>query len=119
MMERGRERFNIYCATCHGRDGEGNGVVTSRAAEVSPDTWGRPTSLNTEYVRGQPVGRLFNTITNGINRMPGYGAQIPVADRWAIVLYVRALQRSRAAALDDLPPEKRTELGEPSSSLQP
>ena len=106
-MERGRERYNIYCAPCHGLAGEGDGMTHQRAVKRREPGWAQPRSLHVRNVREQPVGRLFHTITHGLNTMPGYAAQIPVADRWAIVLYVRALQRSQHAALDDVPAELR------------
>lgn len=103
LMQRGRQQFNVYCATCHGRAGAGDGVVSQRALRLQQGTWLPPSSLHTEPVRQQPVGKLFGTITNGIRKMPAYASQIAVPDRWAIVLYVRALQRSQAAALEDAP----------------
>jgi mono/diheme cytochrome c family protein len=108
LMRRGQERFNIYCAACHGLVGMGDGMIPQRTtARGKP--W-LPVSLHEVSVRSQPVGQLFNTITNGIRTMPSYASQIPVADRWAIVLYVRALQRSRAATLDDVPAELRDKI---------
>ncbi len=112
LMERGRERFNIHCAVCHGRAGFGNGLVSQRAIELQQGTWVPPTSIHTQYVVEQPVGQLFNTITNGVRKMPAYGHQIPVEDRWAIVLYVRALQRSQQASLEDVPEDIRPTLRE-------
>jgi mono/diheme cytochrome c family protein len=109
-MERGRERFGIYCAPCHGLTGMGNGMVAQRADQVPDKTWVPPTDMTQEHIRLQPVGQLYNTITHGIRNMPAYGAQIKPADRWAIVLYMRALQRTRAAGLEDLTPEERREL---------
>ncbi|MHC4876179.1 MAG: quinol:electron acceptor oxidoreductase subunit ActD [Planctomycetota bacterium] len=103
LMARGRERFNIFCAACHGRGGDGDGIVTVRALELQQGTWVKPISLHDKSVRGQPDGRLFNTITNGVRKMPGYASQIKPADRWAIVLYLRALQRSRTAQPNDVP----------------
>ena len=110
-MARGQERFNIYCATCHGLAGDGDGITSQRALarEDSPG-WVKPLSLHTQGVRDQPVGKIFNTITNGIRTMPAYASQIPPQDRWAIVLYVLALQRSQSAALDDLPADERQTL---------
>jgi len=105
MMKRGRQRYNVYCAPCHGLAGEGDGLVARRAAELQQGTWVPPTSLQSEAVRGQPVGQLFNTISNGVRKMPAYGAQISVPDRWAIVLYLRALQRTQNAKPEDVPPE--------------
>lgn len=110
QMERGRDRYNIYCAPCHGLAGEGDGMTHQRAVTRREPGWVQPRSLHVQNVREQPAGRLFHTITHGLNTMPGYAAQIPVADRWAIVLYVRALQRSQHAALDDVPAELRPAL---------
>ena len=105
LMDRGQERFNVYCAPCHGLVGDGNGMVSIRALERQDPEWATPTSVHASGVRGQPVGQLFNTITNGFGKMPDYAAQIPAEDRWAIVLYVRALQRSQNAGVDDVPEE--------------
>lgn len=114
LIARGRERFDIYCATCHGLVGDGQGMTSLRERErqldeLDPD-WASPTSLHSGSVRGQPVGKLFSTITNGLGKMPAYAAQIPVEDRWAIVLYVRALQRSQNARVEDVPPDVRPQL---------
>lgn len=105
MMKRGRQRYNVYCAPCHGLAGEGDGLVARRAADLQQGTWVPPTSLQSEAVRVQPVGQLYNTISNGVRKMPAYGAQISVPDRWAIVLYLRALQRTQNAKPADVPPE--------------
>jgi mono/diheme cytochrome c family protein len=110
LMQRGQERYDIYCTPCHGMAGYGDGPVAKRADALQEGTWTPPSSYHTDLVRGRPVGHLFNTITNGIRNMPAYGSQIPVADRWAIVLYVRALQRSQAASVADVPAELRRQL---------
>ncbi len=110
LLKRGRERFDIFCSPCHGLDGSGNGIIGKRAEALEEGTWVPPSSLHTDLVRRRPVGHLFHTITNGIRNMPSYGHMIPEADRWAIIAYVRALQRSRNATLDDVPPEKRATL---------
>jgi mono/diheme cytochrome c family protein len=110
LMERGQKRFNIYCATCHGLAGNGDGMIAKRADELAEGTWVPPTGLNTEPVAKQLDGQLFNTITHGIRKMPAYGPMIPVDDRWAIVFYVRALQRSQRAKVTDVPAEKRPAL---------
>lgn len=111
MMRRGQQRYDIFCATCHGLVGEGDGITSQRAlARLDSPGWVKPLSLHAESVREQPVGKIFNTITHGIRTMPGYESQIPPADRWAIVLYVLALQRSQSGSLDDLPPEERQAL---------
>ncbi len=105
LMRRGEERYDIYCAPCHGLAGYGDGPVAKRADALQEGTWTPPSSYHSDLVRGRPVGHIFNTITNGIRNMPAYGPQIAPADRWAIVAYVRALQRSQDARLSDVPPE--------------
>lgn len=110
MMHRGQERFGIYCTPCHGLAGAGDGVVNSRAERLQEGTWTPPSNLASDLVVNRPVGHLYNTITNGIRNMPAYGSQIPPADRWAIVAYVRALQRSQHASVDDVPSELRPSL---------
>ena len=77
--------------------------MTLRALELEQGTWVKPTSLHAEPIRKQPVGQLFNSISNGIRKMPGYANQIPVKDRWAIVAYLRALQRTRTSSSADVP----------------
>lgn len=110
LMERGRERYDIYCSPCHGLAGYGDGMVSKRADVLQEGTWTPPASFHTDLVRGRPSGHLFNTITNGIRNMPAYGPQISVDDRWAIVAYVRALHRSQNAPVEDVPPELRAQL---------
>lgn len=109
LLERGRDRFMIFCAPCHGYDGSGNGPVARRAEELAEGSWVAPLSMNDPLVRSRPDGHIFNTITNGIRTMPAYD-RIPPADRWAIVAYVRALQRAADASIDDVPAEMRSEL---------
>jgi mono/diheme cytochrome c family protein len=103
VMERGRERFNIYCSPCHGRTGLGDGMIVRRGFR-------RPPSFHQDRLRNAPVGQLFDVITNGFGAMPDYAAQIAPADRWAIIAYVRALQLSEHATLADVPTDKRTDL---------
>jgi mono/diheme cytochrome c family protein len=110
VLQRGRERYDIYCSPCHGLAGFGDGMVAKRADELLEGTWTPPTSFHTELLRERPDGHLFNTISNGIRNMPAYGPQIEVEDRWAIVAYVRALQRSQNATVDDVPPDIRAQL---------
>ena len=110
MLRRGQERYGIYCAPCHGLAGYGDGPVSVRADRLREGTWTPPSSFHTELARSRPVGHLYNTIVNGIRTMPAYGAQIPVNDRWAIVAYLRALQRSQHAPLTDVPAELRGQL---------
>lgn len=104
-MKRGQERYNIYCAACHGLGGDGDGLVSRRALELEQGTWIKPTTFHSDNIRNQPIGRVFHSITNGVRKMPKYGDLIPVEDRWAIVLYVRALQQSRHADVKDVPLE--------------
>jgi mono/diheme cytochrome c family protein len=109
-MKRGKERYDVFCAPCHGLAGYGDGIVAKRADRLQEGTWTPPSSLHTDLVRSRPDGQLYNTIANGVRNMPAYGAQIPVADRWAIVAYVRALQRSQNARIADVPADMRPQL---------
>lgn len=118
LLERGRQRFDIYCTACHGYAGEGNGTVNRRALElvtnasgpVNGTVWVPAKNLHDPAITVQPVGQLFNTVTHGIRNMAGYGTQIPTADRWAIVAYVKALQRSFNAQVQDVPPDQRSKV---------
>ena len=97
MLKRGQERFDIYCATCHDRTGAGNGMVVQKG-------YPRPTDLADARIIGERDGHLYDVIANGIRLMPAYGHQLDVEDRWAVVAYVRALQkarRSKATQLSD------------------
>jgi mono/diheme cytochrome c family protein len=105
VMARGQERFNIYCSPCHGRTGNGDGMVVRRG-------YRRPPAYSDERVRTAPIGHVYDVITNGFGAMPDYQAQIPVADRWAIVAYVKALQLSAYAPLEDVPVADRGKLDE-------
>lgn len=96
VLERGRERFDIYCAPCHARTGDGNGMIVQRG-------YRRPPSYHSDRLRNAPLGHFFDVITNGFGAMPDYSAQIAVRDRWAIVAYVRALQLSQNAPANLLP----------------
>jgi len=105
FVERGRQRFGIYCAVCHGDAGYGDGIVNERAmtlmanadGPVQGTAWVQPKSVHAPEVVAQPVGQIFHSISKGIRNMAGYEAQITTEDRWAIVAYVRALQRSQNA----------------------
>jgi len=103
VMARGRERFDIYCSPCHGRTGEGNGMVVRRGFR-------RPPSYAEDRLRDAPIGHFYDVITNGFGAMPDYQTQIPVNDRWAIVAYVKALQLSLYAPLEDVPAADRSKL---------
>ncbi len=110
VMKRGQEQYIIFCSTCHGHDGAGNGMINQRAEQLAEGTWTPPLSYHTQQIRERPDGHLYNTIKNGIRNMPPYGSQISVEDRWAIVAYVRALQRSQNAAIGDVPEEQQNAL---------
>ena len=106
-VRRGQLVFNIYCAACHGVGGFGDGLVAQRAATLKQPTWVQPTNLHDEAPRGRPNGFLYDAITNGVRKMPAYGSQIEVKDRWNVVLYLRALQKSQQATIDDVPEADR------------
>lgn len=110
LLARGRERFGIFCATCHGLTGDGRGPVALRAESLEEGTWTPPSDLHAEPAFTRPPGHLYNTIRAGIRNMPAYGPQIPIPDRWAIVAYVLALRRSQHATEADVPPEYREAL---------
>jgi mono/diheme cytochrome c family protein len=109
-MARGKQRFGIYCTPCHGQAGQGDGMVHKRAEALAQGGWIQPSNMTQEYLRNMPVGELYNTISNGIRNMPAYGPQIPPEDRWAIIMYVRALQKSQAGTLNDVPESERGSL---------
>ncbi len=109
-MNLGKQKFEIYCAACHGVGGDGDGLVARRADELAQGYWLAPTSMHSDAVRKQAVGQVFYTITKGKGKMASYGAVLTPKERWAIVLYVRALQRSRNANLDDVPEDQRGSL---------
>jgi len=98
VMQRGRERYDIFCSPCHGLTGEGDGMVVQRG-------YRRPSSFHIDRLRQAPPGHVFDVITNGFGAMPDYAAQIPVRDRWAITAYIRALHMSPTAAAAAQPPE--------------
>jgi mono/diheme cytochrome c family protein len=106
LLERGRERYNINCSICHGPTAAGDGIVKQ---------YGLATiiSLQDERIRIMADGEVFDTITHGKNTMMGYGHNITVNDRWAIIAYLRALQRGQQATAADVPPEARVELEKP------
>jgi hypothetical protein len=96
VLERGRERFNIYCAPCHARTGDGNGMIVQRG-------YRRPPSYHIDRLRQAPLGHFFDVITNGFGAMPDYSSQISPRDRWAITAYIRVLQFSQNAPANLLP----------------
>jgi mono/diheme cytochrome c family protein len=114
VLARGRERFNIYCAPCHSRLGDGNGVIPSRGFPR------KPPSYHSERLRKVPLGYFFDVMSNGFGIMPDYASQIPPRDRWCIVAYIRALQLSQGATPSDVPvgqkvPSEPPNFGEPGS----
>ncbi len=110
LLQRGRQMYGAYCASCHGHDGYGQGAVNQRAIELKEPGWVHAASLHDDAVRVQPDGYLFGAITHGVRTMPPHGSMIRRDDRWAIVAYVRALQLSQRATLDDVPAEARSML---------
>jgi mono/diheme cytochrome c family protein len=97
VLERGRERYNIYCAPCHSRVGDGNGFIPSRGFTR------KPPSFHDQRLQKSPLGYFFDVMTNGFGIMPDYASQIPPRDRWNIVAYIRALQLSQNASKSDVP----------------
>ncbi len=102
-LERGQERFNIYCAPCHDRTGSGRGIVATRASWLAAN-------LTEDRIRQMPDRQIFDTISNGVRTMPAYRYQIGEQDRWAIVGYVRALQRAANGTMSDVPPDLRSDV---------
>lgn len=111
LLRRGRNRFDVYCAPCHGLAGRGDGPVHRRAASLAEGTWTQPTDVTADAIAAQPVGQIYNTIVAGKGEtMPSYAEQIEWADRWAVVAYVRALQRSVRGSVEDVPETERASL---------
>ena len=106
LMQRGQERYTIFCGVCHGASGGGNGVAGQYGLVAIA-------SLHQDRLREMADGEIYNTITMGKNTMLGYGSKIPVDDRWAIVAYVRALQAAQTATINDVPPADRAALETP------
>lgn len=104
VLERGRQRYDIYCAPCHDRTGQGNGVVVHRGLKKQPP------SFHEARLQNAAIGHFFDVSTNGFGAMYSYASRIPVEDRWAIASYIRALQLSQAAPFDELPAEDRKHL---------
>jgi mono/diheme cytochrome c family protein len=108
VMARGQERFNVFCSPCHGRTGSGNGMVVQRGFRAPP-------SYHEDRLRNAPVGYFFDVMTNGFGAMQDYASQVPVADRWAIAAYIRALQLSQRATVADVPANRRADLDRPAT----
>src|ERR1043166_863738 len=109
LMERGKLRFNINCAVCHGMTAAGDGITKQYGLATV-------VTLQDERIRKMADGEIFNTITHGKNTMLAYGPNVTVTDRWAIIAYLRALQRSQNATEADVPPEHRAELAKPAET---
>ncbi len=104
LLDRCRERFTIYCSPCHGALGDGQGITKQYGMGATP-------SYHDQRIRNLADGEIFNIITNGKNTMLPYGDKVVPQDRWAIVAYVRALQRAQMGTINDVPPEHKSELG--------
>jgi mono/diheme cytochrome c family protein len=104
LLQRGQQRFNIYCSPCHDRTGSGDGMIVRRG-------YRRPPTYHSDRLRQQPNGYFFDVITRGFGAMPDYAAQVQPEDRWAIVAYIRALQLSQQASINDVPAADRAQLG--------
>ena len=111
VMARGQERFNVFCSPCHGRTGVGNGMIVQRGFR-------QPPSFHEQRLRDAPAGYFFDVMTNGFGAMQDYAAQVPVADRWAIAAYIRALQLSQGATVADVPADRRSDLDRPAQENQ-
>ena len=103
LLKRGQERYTIYCSVCHGAEGDGNGMIVQRGFPP-------PNSYHIDRLRNAPPGYIFSVITNGYGVMYSYASRVEPADRWAIVAYIRALQLSRHARIDDVPADQRMQL---------
>jgi hypothetical protein len=104
VLDRGRERFDIFCSPCHGRDGYGEGVIVQRGFTPPP-------SFHTDQLRRHPLGHFVHVMTLGYGAMPQYAKQVSARDRWAIAAFIRALQLSQHATLAELPPSSRARFG--------
>ncbi|HLZ93047.1 MAG TPA: cytochrome c [Candidatus Acidoferrum sp.] len=112
LLQRGQDRYQIFCTPCHGLQGDGNGMVAMRGMK-------HPPSYHQDRLRQVPNGYIYDVITNGFGAMLGYSAQLPPRDRWAVVAYVRALQLSRNAKVSELPPDVREKVLHPPAASQP
>ena len=100
VLDRGQQRFNIYCTPCHDLEGTGQGMIVRRGYK-------QPPSYHIDRLRQAPIGHFFDVMTNGFGAMPDYRAQVMPRDRWAIAAYIRALQVRRHATIDDVPADQR------------
>jgi mono/diheme cytochrome c family protein len=109
VLDRGEQRFNIYCSPCHGLAGTGDGMIVRRG-------YRQPPSYHIERLRQAPLGHFYDVITNGFGAMPDYRVQVAPRDRWAIAAYIRALQLSQHAPAAELPPDERQKLSQPAAA---
>ncbi|HEX5474728.1 MAG TPA: cytochrome c [Vicinamibacterales bacterium] len=105
VLDRGQQRFNIYCSPCHGKEGTANGMVVQRGYK-------QPPSYHIDRLRNAPIGHFFDVMTNGFGAMPDYRAQIAPRDRWAIAAYIRVLQLSQNVPVSTLSAQERQQLGQ-------
>jgi hypothetical protein len=103
LVDRGQQRFNIYCSPCHGRTGDGDGMIVQRG-------FPKPPTYHSDRLRRAPAGHFFDVMTHGYGVMYSYSDRVAVPDRWAIAAYIRVLQRSRDARIDDVPADRRARL---------
>lgn len=114
LIERGQERFSIFCRHCHGAIGDGKGMISQRGFNVE-----RPiASYHTDRLRKMPVGHFFDVVTNGYGAMYPFSDRISVEDRWAIVAYIRVLQKSQNATINEVPAELRPFMSDPAEQLK-
>lgn len=104
LMQEGQKKYTLFCQVCHGASGDGNGITKQYGMIATP-------SYHDDRIRQMPEGEIFNTITHGKNTMGGYGDKLSPAERWAVIAYVRALQRSQNASIDDVPSDQLHLLG--------
>jgi mono/diheme cytochrome c family protein len=112
LLARGKQRFEIYCSPCHSRVGDGNGMIVQRG-------YRHPPSFHTDMLRNMPIGHFYDVMTNGFGAMPDYAQQVAPPDRWAIAAYIRVLQFSQHATMNDVPAEARQLLASAPSTLTP
>jgi mono/diheme cytochrome c family protein len=112
LLLRGQDRYDVYCSPCHGKTGDGNGMIVQRGFK-------QPTSYHTDRLRAQPVGYFYDVVTNGFGAMQDYSAQVSPADRWAVAAYVRTLQFSRHATEADVAPDARGSLDGAAAPAEP
>jgi len=109
ILAQGQVQYNAFCTPCHDYAGTGQGIAVQRG-------YSQPPSFHTDELRAAPVGHIYGVITNGLGQMPSYAEQVPVLDRWAIVAYVRALQLSQQATLNEVPVDERDNLAPPEAA---